>query len=72
VKDGKAKVIEIKNGRETTGLTKSKDTEIIHMRPHASNNQDRDCYKGNSIVKQSFWLNTKFVQKIIQESNNRN
>lgn len=72
--DGKARVIrrkQQKNGfKEITGLTKSSGTEIIHMRPHGGNRKDRDEDPyGNTIVKQSFWLNNSFVQSLIISEN---
>jgi len=55
--------------RESNNLPKSSGTKILHMRPHAKDSTDRDedAY-GTSVTKQSFWLNQKFVQKIISQS----
>jgi len=55
--------------RESNNLPKSSETKILHMRPHAKDSTDRDedAY-GTSITKQSFWLNQKFIQKIVSQS----
>lgn len=72
VKTGKAKITKIKNGesyKEVTGLTKESQTNIIHIRPHGKDRKDRDIDPlGNSVVKQSFWLNKHFVHKLILNS----
>lgn len=71
VKLGKCKVTKIpqnsKRGyKEVSNLSKESSTQIIHMRPHAKNSDDRDeDLFGNSLVKQSFWLNSKFVQNLL-------
>ena len=63
----------IKRGNKTfesLGITKSKDTSYIHMRPHGAKNSDRDeDSHGNIFCKQSFWLNKKFVQQILSQAN---
>lgn len=70
--NGKAKVSLIKRGNKTfesLGITKSKDTSYIHMRPHGAKNSDRDeDSHGNSFCKQSFWLNQKFIQEILNQA----
>ena len=56
---------------EVTSLPKESSTEIIHMRTHARDSDDRDIDQfGTSIVKHSFWLNKKFVNKLIKNSLN--
>jgi len=71
VKNGKCKVTCIpwntkKGYKEVSCLSKESQTQIIHMRPHGRDSDDRDKDGlGNSIVKQSFWLNTKFMQELI-------
>jgi DNA mismatch repair endonuclease MutH len=73
VKEGKCKVTQIpqnsKRGyKEVSELSKESSTEIIHMRPHGRDADDRDeDLFGNSLVKQSFWLNTKFIQNLLNE-----
>ncbi len=71
--NGKARVSVIKRGNKTfesLGITKSKDTSYIHMRPHGAKNSDRDeDSHGNIFCKQSFWLNKKFVQQILSQAN---
>ena len=74
VQDGKCKVTRIpwstkKGYKEVSCLSKESHTQIIHMRPHARDSDDRDeDGLGNSIVKQSFWLNTKFMQQLIKKN----
>ncbi len=75
VSNGKCKITKVPWGdkhKEVTSLSKESDTEIIHVRPHgattAGDRDEDDC--GNSIVKQSFWLNKKFTQKLLQSSSN--
>lgn len=71
VKIGACKVKRIKNSskkgyKEVSALSKESQTQIIHMRPHGKDSTDRDEDTfGNSIVKQCFWLNKKFVHKLI-------
>jgi DNA mismatch repair endonuclease MutH len=68
VRSGLAKV-HLKGEKEVTGLSKESETNIIHIRPHGRDRTDRDIDPhGNSVVKQSFWLNKKFVQKLIINS----
>jgi len=58
-----------KGFKEISKLSKESNTEIIHMRPHGRDSNDRDMDSlGNSIVKQCFWLNKKFLQKLIEEN----
>jgi DNA mismatch repair endonuclease MutH len=74
VKDGKCKVIRIpwntkKGYKEVSYLSKESQTKIIHVRPHGRDSNDRDeDGLGNSIIKQSFWLNTKFMQQLIKKN----
>lgn len=69
VRNGKAKTHKVKTKKmtkEVTDLSKASQTEIIHMRPHGKDSRDKDIdHLGNSVVKQSFWLNKRFVQKLI-------
>ena len=71
---GKCKVIKEKRGdviREVTGLSKESQTMMIHIRPHGKDRTDRDVNRlGNSVVKQSFWLNKAFVHKLIKKHAN--
>jgi DNA mismatch repair endonuclease MutH len=58
-----------KGFKEVSELSKESETSIIHMRPHGRDSNDRDEDSlGNSIVKQCFWLNKIFIQKIIVNS----
>ena len=57
--------------RQENNLIKSSDTNILHIRPHANNSKDLDIpylnFSNNkvSICWQSFWLNIKFINTII-------
>lgn len=59
--------------RQENNLLKSSATQIIHIRPHANNSKDIDKpyleYSKNKvrISWQSFWLNKKFTEKIINK-----
>jgi len=63
----------LKGGKTVTenNLLKSRDTKILHMRPHAKNKDDYDIkyfkYTNGEIriTKQSFWLNKKFINTLI-------
>ncbi|WP_108062641.1 Sau3AI family type II restriction endonuclease [Poseidonibacter lekithochrous] len=75
INDGKVAVERKYNSkggyREVNGLKPASKTEIIHIRPHAKDRSDRDeDHLGNSIIKQSFWLNKKFLQKLIENNYN--
>jgi DNA mismatch repair endonuclease MutH len=71
---GGCEVTKVKNNslrgyREVSKLFKESQTKIIHMRPHGRDSNDRDeDSQGNSIVKQCFWLNKKFLQKLIKQN----
>ncbi len=74
INNGKVEVTKkpIKNGyKEISKLSKESDTKIIHIRPHSKDRKDRDeDHLGNSIVKQSFWLNKNFLQKLLKANYN--
>jgi len=54
---------------QITNLSNEKETKIIHIRPHGQNSKDRDEDNfGTSVIKQSFWLNKKFVKKLVIDS----
>ena len=56
---------------QITNLSNEKETKIIHIRPHGQNSKDRDEDNfGTSVIKQSFWLNKKFVKKLVIDSLN--
>jgi len=58
-----------KGFKEVSELSKESETLIIHMRPHGRDSNDRDEDSlGNSIVKQCFWLNKNFIQKLLNEN----
>ncbi len=63
------KVNSVKGFKEVTSLPKGSDTEIIHMRPHSTKGAEKDVDSyGNLITKHCFWLNPKFVQKLLINS----
>jgi len=74
VLSGKCKITKVINKskrgfKEVSKLSKESETSIIHMRPHGRDSNDRDeDTLGNSIVKQCFWLNKKFIQKLLNEN----
>jgi len=52
-------------------LSNESETKIIHIRPHGRDSDDRDEDNyGTSVVKQSFWLNKGFLQKLLNQSLN--
>ena len=59
--------------RQLNNLLKSKNTNYIHIRPHAKDSNDVDIpyleyTKGRvSICWQSYWLNKKFISKLLQQ-----
>ncbi|MDC1447665.1 MutH/Sau3AI family endonuclease [Candidatus Thioglobus sp.] len=54
-----------------TNLSNESETKIIHIRPHGRDSDDRDEDNyGTSVVKQSFWLNKGFLQKLLNQSLN--
>jgi len=74
VLNGACKVTKVKNRskkgyKEVSDLPKESDTKMIHLRPHGRDSNDRDFDSlGNTIVKQCFWLNKKFIQKLVIKS----
>ncbi len=71
VQEGNCKVTKVKSGnshKEITSLSKESSTKMIHIRPHGKNRDDRDEDSfGNSVVKQSFWLNKNFVHDLMKK-----
>lgn len=73
VKNGIVMTDKFKGEKTVTenNLLKSKETQILHMRPHAKNKDDYDIkyfkYTNGEIriTKQSFWLNKKFINTVI-------
>ena len=63
--------IEIERG-DSASLTPASETKAIHIRPHARDSRDtRDAPRAGQVVKQSFWLNRPFVQRILTEADGR-
>lgn len=65
----------VQNGKKTiqkNNLLKSKNTDIIHIRPHARDSSDLDkpyAEYTNSEIEicwQSFWLNKNFVEEVLK------
>ena len=57
---------------EQTSLPNESSTQIVHMRTHAKDSNDRDTDDfETSIVKHSFWLNKKFVNSLIENSSKK-
>ena len=57
---------------EQTSLPNESSTQIVHMRTHAKDSNDRDTDDfETSIVKHSFWLNKKFVNSLIEKSSKK-
>jgi hypothetical protein len=52
----------------TNNLPGEKDTECIHMRPHARDSDDIDTSLDIGISKQCFWFNKRLIHKLIQAS----
>lgn len=71
---GRCKIHQVKDKskkgfKEVSELSKASKTSAIHMRPHGRDSDDRDEDSlGNSIVKQCFWLNKNFIQKLLNEN----
>ncbi|MDP3305779.1 MAG: Sau3AI family type II restriction endonuclease [Erysipelotrichaceae bacterium] len=59
-------IIEV-NGRIITNLPKSSESEVMHVRPHATNRDDTyPLPDGRELTKQCFWFNRNFVLKIVK------
>jgi hypothetical protein len=62
-----------KSFRNSNNLPKQSETNYIHLRPHGKNSYDFDseylAYTNGSveITKQSFWLNKKYVNSLLNE-----
>lgn len=47
-------------------LPKSTESAVAHVRPHARNSRDtEETPQGEQLVKKSFWLNQKYIKKIV-------
>ena len=63
-----------KSYRTTNNLPKQSETSFIHLRPHGKNSFDYDLQyleytDGNiEITKQSFWINKKFINKLLEKN----
>lgn len=63
------------NGKLKTSFIGSSESYLAHIRPHARNSNDTDelpCADSRTgikkLVKQSIWINNKFIEKIIRGS----
>jgi DNA mismatch repair protein MutH len=67
VRSGACKTKKDPRGRAISGLLKESQTTYIHMRPHGRDSEDLDEDRlGNRIVKQSFWLNKRFLEQLME------
>jgi DNA mismatch repair protein MutH len=67
---GACKTSQVSGGRHASSLAKESETEYIHMRPHGKDGSDFDIDPvGNRIVKQSFWLNKRFIKALLEHHN---
>lgn len=63
----KETVKRIKAGR-ADDLPKASESPVAHVRPHARNAQDTDITpQGRRVVKKCFWLDKKYIKKIVDE-----
>lgn len=54
---------------DARNLPKSSENPVAHVRPHARNAKDTECTpQGDQLVKKSFWLNKKYIAKIVAEN----
>lgn len=54
----------ISGNRTSNNLPKSTESKVAHVRPHGKNSKDTSLLPdGRTIVKQSFWLNRKYIGK---------
>lgn len=51
---------------------RASDDLISHVRPHAKDSNDTYTYKGMELVKKSFWLNNRYLKRVIEENLKRN
>ena len=59
----------IQVGINARDLPKSSESSVAHVRPHARNAKDTELTpQGEQLVKKSFWLNQKYIAKIIAEN----
>ncbi|MCU0678167.1 MAG: DNA mismatch repair protein [Candidatus Pacebacteria bacterium] len=57
-----------KNG-QADNLPKSSESTVAHVRPHARNAEDTyETPHGTFVTKKCFWLNIKYLKKIIESS----
>lgn len=55
-----------------SNLPSAEETECIHIRPHADDSEDEDTTRlGTRATGQSFWLNKKFVQRLLLDRRSR-
>jgi DNA mismatch repair protein MutH len=59
----------IQVGIDARNVPKSSENSVAHVRPHARNSRDTELTpQGEQLVKKSFWLNQKYIKKIINTS----
>ncbi|MEX2411754.1 MAG: Sau3AI family type II restriction endonuclease [Candidatus Paceibacterota bacterium] len=61
------KTIDCINGGRYEDLPKISDNEVIHVRPHGKDSNDTsDTPQGTKEMKKSFWINAKYIQKVLE------
>ena len=65
IREGKAAYLEGEH-RKTAQVPNETGTTFIHMRPHGRRGEDVDeDHLGNTVTKQSLWLNKRFVEGLL-------
>jgi len=63
-----SKTIDCINEGRYEDLPKISESDIAHVRPHGKDSQDTlETPQGTQEIKRSFWLNAKYIQKIVIE-----
>ena len=58
-----------KNRRRYNNLPNKRDSPVSHVRPHGRNKKDVDILPdGRKMTKQSFWLNSNYLEKQIEKN----
>ena len=63
-----SKTIHCINEGRYEDLPKVSESDIAHVRPHGKDSQDTlETPQGTQEIKRSFWLNAKYIQKVVTE-----
>ena len=63
-----SKTIDCINEGRYEDLPKISESDIAHVRPHGKDSQDTlETPQGTQEIKRSFWLNAKYIQKVVTE-----